>query len=385
MLSILISALINFGIYSLFVLLYTVVGAYQNINIWGKSWDWKIWLNGLVKWLVLGGVVIGAAAGSFLLLDQAAKNGVELLNVQAIAPKAIIAVVIVASGLMLVKIVAKLGTALGLSKEDLERLQQAAVDIDPNEPLVFNLDKLPKPSKAYVEAKLKDEEVGGIGTHYSVPTSSYQAFKAAVNGNGYDIDNHFGWQCWDGAALLWQQFGKTLHTGNGLAIGCWDLKREANRYDLFDLVTDVNSLKPGDVVVMRPNHIAFFDGYEGNNMRILGQNQGGRANPAGGSAFNLVLVNKSTFAGAFRLKKWNVTPPTPAPTPTPTPSPAPAPAPQFNLGDTVIPTRLVDYDGTPLTQYDDTYTITEIIGDRAVLSARGAIWAAMNTGSIRKA
>lgn len=80
----------------------------------------------------------------------------------------------------------------------------------------------------------------------------------------------------------------------------------------------------------------------------------------------------------------------PAPTPTPQPvtpqpvTPQPAPQPDFQVGDVVVPTRLVDYNGTPLVQYDDTYTITQISGDRAVLSARGAIWAAMNTKDIRK-
>lgn len=69
-------------------------------------------------------------------------------------------------------------------------------------------------------------------------------------------------------------------------------------------------------------------------------------------------------------------------------APAPTPAPQpagFAVGDTVRPTRLVDYNGTPLVQYDDTYTIIELNGDRAVLSARGAIWAAMNTKDIARA
>ena len=69
-------------------------------------------------------------------------------------------------------------------------------------------------------------------------------------------------------------------------------------------------------------------------------------------------------------------------------APAPAPAPQpagFKVGDVVVPIRLVDYNGTPLVQYDDTYTISELNGDRAVLTARGAVWAAMNTKDIRKA
>ena len=67
---------------------------------------------------------------------------------------------------------------------------------------------------------------------------------------------------------------------------------------------------------------------------------------------------------------------------------APAPAPQpagFKVGDVVVPISLVDYNGTPLVQYDDTYTISELNGDRAVLTARGAVWAAMNTKDIRKA
>lgn len=67
------------------------------------------------------------------------------------------------------------------------------------------------------------------------------------------------------------------------------------------------------------------------------------------------------------------------------PSPAPKPAEGFKVGDVVVPTRLVDYNGTPLVQYDDTYTISELNGDRAVLTARGAVWAAMNTKDIRKA
>lgn len=68
----------------------------------------------------------------------------------------------------------------------------------------------------------------------------------------------------------------------------------------------------------------------------------------------------------------------PAPVP-----PAPTPEP-FKVGDKVVPITLVDYYGTPLVQYDPYYTITQISGNRAVLSARGAVWAAMNTNNIRK-
>lgn len=458
MLEVLITAIQDFALYSLFVLLYTLVGAYQNINIWGMKFDWKTYVNGLVKWLALGGVVVGTTVGAFLLIAQAERQGIDIVDVQAIAPRVILGVVILASAVMVGKIITKLATALGVPKESLEQIKKSSLETPEDEALpVFFPDSTPDRVKQYVAQKLKDETEGGVGSFYSVPTGSYGEFKNAVINNGYDIDNYYGWQCWDGTALLWQQFGKSLITGNGLAIGCWDLKRDVNRYDLFDLVTDVNSLREGDVVCMRPNHIGFFDGYEGNYMRILGQNQGGRSNPAGGSAFNLARVAKSSFAGAFRLRKWNVAP-APAPTPAPAPAPAtgdtsgfavgdtvqvtnpvdvkgthlnvsgnysvmeisngsivigrggavtarvlgsslkkvggtiepvkPAPTPSptgFNVGDTVVPTRRVSYDGVPLTQWDDTYTISEIKGDRAVLMARGAVWSAMNVADIRKA
>lgn len=53
-------------------------------------------------------------------------------------------------------------------------------------------------------------------------------------------------------------------------------------------------------------------------------------------------------------------------------------------GDTVVPIELVDYYGTHLKQYDPSYTVTALTGDRAVLSARGQVWAAMSVANIRK-
>lgn len=66
------------------------------------------------------------------------------------------------------------------------------------------------------------------------------------------------------------------------------------------------------------------------------------------------------------------------PTLQPTPSPE-----VFNVGDRVAPTRLVDYNGTHLRQYDDSYIISELKGNRAVLKARGQVWAAMRTEDLK--
>ena len=64
--------------------------------------------------------------------------------------------------------------------------------------------------------------------------------------------------------------------------------------------------------------------------------------------------------------------------------------PEFEIGDKVKPLKLVNYNGTPLVQYDSEYTIMEINGDRVVLGApRGPkgtleIWASMNINDIEK-
>lgn len=64
------------------------------------------------------------------------------------------------------------------------------------------------------------------------------------------------------------------------------------------------------------------------------------------------------------------------------PAQKPAQAPkknQISQGSKVRPTKLIDYGGTPLYAWDQYYIVTQLNGDRAVLSSpRGGIWAAMN-------
>lgn len=82
-----------------------------------------------------------------------------------------------------------------------------------------------------------------------------------------------------------------------------------------------------------------------------------------------------------------IPPEEPKPTPTPEP-PEPTPTTGFKVGDKVVPTKLVDYNGRHLRQYDSYYYITELVKDRAVLKAKRGnkyyTWAAMNTANIKK-
>ncbi|MDD6726932.1 MAG: glycoside hydrolase family 25 protein [Lactimicrobium massiliense] len=69
----------------------------------------------------------------------------------------------------------------------------------------------------------------------------------------------------------------------------------------------------------------------------------------------------------------------------PAPQPAAAPATGgFAVGDTVKPIQLVDYNGNRLASYHSTYQISELHGDRAVLTAGGQVWAALRTSNLSK-
>lgn len=68
-------------------------------------------------------------------------------------------------------------------------------------------------------------------------------------------------------------------------------------------------------------------------------------------------------------------------------TPTPAPSTGIKVGDKVVPTKWVDYNGTPLRQTRDYYYVMQLNGDRAVLTADsidGPIYAAMNVNNLRK-
>ena len=60
----------------------------------------------------------------------------------------------------------------------------------------------------------------------------------------------------------------------------------------------------------------------------------------------------------------------------------------IQLGDWVVPTRLVNYNGVPVKQYDDKYKVTALVGDKATCSAlrngQYVIWASMNVKDLKK-
>lgn len=153
--------------------------------------------------------------------------------------------------------------------------------------------------------------------YVSVPHSSYQEWRDATLGNGYNVDRMFGNQCWDFCALLYWQYGHTLQTGNGYAYGCWTLRKDANSVPPFVAINYYEEIKRGDIIVLNrggrntTGHIAFADeDYNGTGyIKMLGQNQGG----VNGNV-NVANSSLSRFLGVFRNINWETSPTPPTPT-----------------------------------------------------------------------
>ena len=157
-----------------------------------------------------------------------------------------------------------------------------------------------------------------------VPHGTYNQFRDATLGNGYNVDGQFGNQCWDYVALLYHQYGLVLHTktGGGSAYQCWTISRNLNSQFPFISIDGVQNIRRGDVIVTNRNpwssngHIFIADeNYRtsGDKSRIWGVGQ----NQRGSSALPATRdeVSLRYFLGIFRNTTWGS-----SPTPTPTPS-----------------------------------------------------------------
>ena len=166
--------------------------------------------------------------------------------------------------------------------------------------------------------------------YVSIPHSTYNEWRNATNGNGYDADYAYGCQCMDLAAEFWWNVGfptgyPVSTTGN--ADGVWARRNDNLSYGgstKFRLITSLNDVKRGDVLcysISPFGHIGFADedystwhaanpgSYE---FPILSENNGGTPDPAGGAWTNVHGYDTRYFQGAFRYIPWES-----GPTPTP--------------------------------------------------------------------
>lgn len=166
--------------------------------------------------------------------------------------------------------------------------------------------------------------------YVTIPHDTYEAWKNATNGNGYDFDSTYGLQCYDLVAEFWWNIGfppgYPVAGGTEYAYMIWDDRTNNVSYNgvtYFDLIYSINDVKKGDIIVYSPfsgnaaGHVGFAAmDYNGTQeFPILSQNNSGEPYPGGGSYVNIHGYDVSLFRGAFRYRGWQTTPPTPG-TPT---------------------------------------------------------------------
>ena len=162
-------------------------------------------------------------------------------------------------------------------------------------------------------------------SYVQIPHSSYNEWRTATLGNGYNVDYWYngGWgnQCWDYCAELWYQYELRLITkpsGNGGAADCWLVSKDANSKPPFIAVYGKENIRRGDVIITDRNngrgtgHICFADeDYRGTDrLNTLGQV------PSLHGQNGVVSVDEisiSLFLGIFRNTMWTSQPEPPVP------------------------------------------------------------------------
>ena len=168
--------------------------------------------------------------------------------------------------------------------------------------------------------------------YVTIPHSTYNEWRDATNGNGYNYDNTWGCQCYDLAVEFWWNIGFPVGypiITNSSAYTMWN-NREANAsYNgtvYFDLIYNKEDIKRGDIIVFAGTssnpygHVGFADvdysawtpdPSQPNEFPILSENNGGTPDPQGGAYTNVHGYDITLFLGVFRYKEWETTPPTP--------------------------------------------------------------------------
>lgn len=140
---------------------------------------------------------------------------------------------------------------------------------------------------------------------------TYEEFKSEVLGKGFDIDDAYGAQCFDGAMYYSQWLGYPVFncTITKYVQDIWTQRKTSGILNYYD---EVELLQPGDIVVFKEHpstplsHIAIFDHDAGGGFgAFLGQNQG-----APDMSFNIInLPYEAAYPTAFRPKSFAQNPP----------------------------------------------------------------------------
>lgn len=153
-----------------------------------------------------------------------------------------------------------------------------------------------------------------------LPHATYDQWRSATLGSGFNVDGLYGNQCWDYLANLWYQYGLTLYTrpGGGGAADCWTVSRNLNAVGPFKAITGRTNIKRGDVIVTNrysgssTGHICIADEDYNGTGQIWTIGQVPSLHGQGG-VVSRDRWSLTHFLGVFRNTNWEAVPPTPGP------------------------------------------------------------------------
>ena len=216
-----------------------------------------------------------------------------------------------------------------------------------------------------------------------------------------NIYNRGGWGKWNGEyfefdccceikSILWGFIG--IKEGHGGAVYASNGVPDIGTEQMINVCTEVSN----DFTKMKVGQLVWMQGHVGICTKPIDETGYGEITEAtvafGYSGIIKSRIDKNgnrTFEGSTdKSAPWKKFGYLPYIDYTEEPTPEPTPTSGIQVGDWVEPIELNNYTGTPLTQYDDKYLVTEINGDRAVCCAERngeyQVWAAMNVNNLKK-
>ena len=342
----------------------------KKIAVEDIKFDWKKFLSGSIRPILLT-LAIGALAALILLfLKLVGVSGVEVEGLDQISIHNLLIGLFIADIGAIGYATSEALMAFGLSEKQIAQIREAAkegetgiaIDVDEDGNIIASAETITEKSdKEQLDEDGVDVDHGeevddgkGSGNTYPEPYRSRPKDSCTDPSTCYNREcvSYCAWKIRE-AKGSWPP-----RTGNMNAKE-WIYRLPSWGYKQVPAPKN-GGLYVGVLTSGKYGHVVWFEG--GNT--ISEYNYGSTGN------YGVRNINLSQYIW------YEIKAPAPAPTPTPTTD--------FKVGDNVTLKTWVDYYGHNLIKTRDYYTISEINGDRAVLVSGGVVYAAVNTNNLVK-
>lgn len=344
----------------------------KKIAVEDIKFDWKKFLKGSLRPILLTLAIGGLAALILAFLKLVGVSGVEVSGIEQISVHNLLVGLFIADVGAIGYAISEALMAFGLSDKQIAQIREAAaqgntgvaIDIDDEGNIIASAETITEKS---IKEMLEDEglkidhgEELEAGKGAAGVNTYPEPYRSAPKDSKLDPSTCYNRECVSYCAWkICEAMGKWPPRTGDMNAKNWIYRLPSWGYKQVSAPKN-GGLYVGVLTSGKYGHVVWFEG--GNT--ISEYNYGSTGN------YGVRNINLAQYIW-FEIKA-----PAPAPTPTPTAD--------FKVGDNVTLTKWVDYNGNPLMKTRDYYTISELKGDRAVLVSDGVVYAAVNTANLVK-